>query len=408
MLTTKNRNNDVLSLLLTGARLIDISTLEQGYAASARLSTPLHKVLVMLGHVSQYKMDRALEAETMVNQKEIATDLAVKALRIAATQQLTFQQALASLGDEHKKTGTLPSASNQITDLLLEAGIINMEQVGRALNTSLETGMQMGRVLVFQREVPSFVMKAALTCALMIQEEKLGTFAAISAIRAVRNTLWSVDQVLYQYNLYREEPDQGPKLHELFAMAGFVSDSDMLECLEIHILRGRQIGQIFIEQGLITHEILDNAMLLLSMIDGNSVRAFHAAEALKNAHTKQVSIYQALGELDPPALPLQDPLTFAQLLSAADLVDREKLEDLIGEQQLTTRQIAKKILCADMIDDKACTTALRCWSLNKEGFVANRACVEILKHCTAYDANLDEQLSARGHFVPNRMQWIWR
>ncbi len=89
-------------MLLTGARLIEMPTLEQGYAASARLSTPLHKVLVMLGHVSQYKMDRALEAESMVNANELSTDLAVKALRIAATQQLTFQQALDSLGDEHK------------------------------------------------------------------------------------------------------------------------------------------------------------------------------------------------------------------------------------------------------------------------------------------------------------------
>lgn len=408
MLTTKHRNNDILSLLLTGARLIDIPTLEQGYASSARLSTPLHKVLVMLGHVSQYKMDRALEAELMVNQNELSTDLAVKALRIAATQQLTFQQALASLGDEHKKTGNLPSASNEITDLLLEAGIINLEQIGRALNTSLETGMQMGRVLVFQREVPSIVMKAALTCALLIQEEKLGSVAAISAIRAVRNTLWPVDQVLYQYNLHREDPDQGPKLQELFSMAGFVSESDAMECMEIHILRGRQIGQIFIEQGFITHEILDNAMLLLSMISGNSIKAYHAAEALKNAHAKQVAIYQALGELDPPAVPLQEPLTFAQMLSAGDLIDRETLDELIGDQELTARQLAKKILCAELVDDKSCTTTLRCWSLNKEGFIANRACVEILKHCVTYDANLDEQLFARGHFLPNRMQWIWR
>ncbi len=43
---------------------------------------------------------------------------------------------------------------------------------------------------------------------------------------------------------------------ELFAMAGFISESDLMECLELHILRGRQIGQIFIEQGLINNEIL--------------------------------------------------------------------------------------------------------------------------------------------------------
>lgn len=405
---TKNRDNDVLSLLLTGAHIIEVGTLEEGYASSARLSTPLHKVLVMLRHVSQYTMDKALAAETMVRENQISTDIAVKALRIATKNQQSFEEALASLGDEHKKTHNLPSASNEITDLLVEAGIINNEQIGRALNTSLETGMQMGRVLVFNRDVTNAVMKAALTCCMLLQDEKIGYASAIEAVQSVRKTNRTVEETFFKHNIHHEEPGQGPKLHELFAMAGFISDTDMMECLEIHVLRGRQLGHIFIEQGFVDHETVENAIVLQGMIASNAIKAFHASEALKSAKAKKISIYQALGELDPPAIPPTPTLTFGQLLNTSGLVHPEMMEDLTGGEDLNARQLAKKALTAGYLNDKSCVIALRLYSLNSEGFIANKPCAEILKFCAANDGNLDEQLAKGGHFLPNRMQWIWR
>ncbi|MBS1957827.1 MAG: hypothetical protein JST89_26865, partial [Cyanobacteria bacterium SZAS-4] len=333
---------------------------------------------------------------------------AIKALRIATTQQLTFDEALASLGEEHKKTQNLPSASNEITDLLLEAGVISNEQIGRALATSLETKMQMGRVLVFHREVTSQMMRAAIICALMIQEERIDMMSAIQALQAVKRTNMTIEQVLFKLDLYVEEPGQGPKLYELFAMAGFVSESDLLECLEIHVLRGRQIGQIFIEQGLITHDVLENAITLQGMIASNSIKAFHAAEALKNAHARQISIYHALGELDPPALPLVPSLSFGRLLVDAGVVCAEKLCEMQAGMELNALQVAKKMLAGGYLNDKTCVLALRAYSLNAEGFVSNKAMAEILRQCLTYNLSLTEELAKRGHFVPNRMQWIWR
>lgn len=404
---TRNRN-DVLSLILTSAGILDLSVIEQAYASVDRLDTPLHKVLVMLGHVSQFKMDRVLQAEAMIRANVLSPEIAIKALRIATTQQLTFEDALAALGDEHKKTQTLPTASNEITDLLLEAGIITNEQIGRALKTSLDNGMQMGRVLVFHRDVSSLMMKAAIQCCMLKQDEKIDSAYALQAIRAVRSSGMTVEQVMFRLDIHHEEPGQGPRLHELFAMAGFISESDLMECLELHILRGRQIGQIFIEQGLINNEILENAIVLQGMIDCDSIKAYHAAEALKNAHAKQISIYQALGELNPPALPPTPTLTIGELLVDSNLLSQKTVDSLLDGLELSAKQIVKKLLAAGYLNDKTCVTALRCLSLNTEGFLSNKNCSEILRHCVSYDANLDEQLAAWGHFVPNRMQWIWR
>lgn len=404
---TKNRN-EVLSLLLTGARIIDLQVIEQAYASVDRLDAPLNKVLVMLGHVSQFKMDRVLQAESMIRDNELSPDTAIKALRLATSQQLSFEDALAALGDEHKKTQLLPTLSNEITSLLLEAAVINNDQIVRALKVSLENGMQMGRVLLFHRDVTPLMMKAAIVCCMLKQEEKIDQMSALRAIELVKKTNMTIEEVLFRYDIYPEESGQGPKLYELFAMAGFISESDLMECLELHVLRGRQIGQIFIEQGLINHEVLENAIVLQGMIADNAIKAYQAAEALKNAHAKQISIYQALGELEPAVSPMAPSLSLMQLLVAANVVSQKTMESFFEGLELSSRQVAKKLLSANVLNDKNCVTALRCYSLNSEGFIGNRQCAEILRHCISYNASLDEQLADWGYFVPNRMHWIWK
>lgn len=404
---TKNRN-DILCMLLTGAGIADLKTIDQGYTSADRLETALHKVLVMGGFVSQYKMDRALAAETMIKQSKISTDLAIKALRLATTQQLTFEEAVSRLDDGHKKTQLLPSVTNEITDLMVNAGLVTKEKIGAAIKVSLETGMQVSRVLVFQKDVTSLIMRSVLNCCLFIQDEKLTQDAALRALDVVKRTGVSVEQALFELGLYYEEPGQPPKIGELFEMAGFVSDSDMLECLEIHVLRGRQLGQIFLEQGLVNHQTLEDAIVLQGMIGPNSIKAYHAAIALKQANAKQISVYQALAEIDPPAMPAVAPLKFDELIVNAGLMDVETMKSLIGEEELTAVQIAKRLLAAEYLGDRNCFAALRCFSLNKEGLVSNVGIAQVLKRCLISHVSLDESLRSHGYYVPTRFQWIWR
>ena len=102
------------------------------------------------------------------------------------------------------------------------------------------------------------------------------------------------------------------------------------------------------------------------------------------------------------------PLAFGELLVAANILSQKTVDSLLDGLELSARQIARKLLSTGYLSDKSCVIALRCLSLNTEGFLANKDCAEILRQCVSYDANLDEQLAAWGHFVPNRMQWIWR
>ncbi|HNN63810.1 MAG TPA: hypothetical protein PKH78_12240, partial [Candidatus Obscuribacter sp.] len=52
-------------------------------------------------------------------------------------------------------------------------------------------------------------------------------------------------------------------------------------------------------------------------------------------------------------------------------------------------------------------TALRTYSLYKQGFISSEQAVTALKKTKSENLTLDEALSKLGWIVPSRMQWIW-
>jgi len=253
-----NKNEaDTLSLLLAGASLVEERHLQDAVASAKKMKIGVAQALIMLGYAEQAKLEKAIAAEKMVKTGMISVETALKALRIATMDQMSLDAAIRTLTPNHQKTQRLPTISNAITQILQASEIIGSEQIGQALQKSLDTGMQMGRILVLDRAVSSSQMKAALTAIIMSREKKITSAEAVKAVKIIGNRRVSLEQVLFELGLFKEEPGQIIRIGELFSMAGFISESDMLECLEIHILKGQQLGQIFVEQGHVSNDLIE-------------------------------------------------------------------------------------------------------------------------------------------------------
>ena len=161
--------------------------------------------------------------------------------------------------------------------------------------------MQTGRILVLNRDVSSWMMTAALNALILVRDGKIDKDQAQKALSTVGHRRISIEQALFELGLYVEKEGKTIRLGELAALAGFLSDSDMLECLEIELVKEKQFGQILLEQGIVTHELLEAAIVLQDMVANDTLKAFQAGQALRQCRDAQVSVYQAVAELDPPA-----------------------------------------------------------------------------------------------------------
>jgi hypothetical protein len=399
--------SDTLVLLLTGTGAVEQPKVEEALQSAKSLNCSLERALVMLGHASENSLKSIMDAQHMVKDGKITLEMAVKALRFAKQNSLDLDEAINVLTSVHKKTSVVSSITNDFTQLLLDSQMINREQLGRALQRSQESGMTIGRILVLNRDLSSWMMASALHAQLLVRDEKISKEDAINGLQAVGRRRITIEQALFELGLYRESAGQTTRIGELFQMAGFMGESDTLECLEIELVKEKQFGQILLEQGHATHPLLEAAIYLQDMVSNDTIRAHQAAEALRSVRMKEVSVYQAVAELQPPPQLTPPNLTFCELISQSGIATADNIAAAVEVDEESSVKAGKKLLAAGLVNEVTLYTALRAYSLLREGYVSNESSVSILQYCQKNNLSVDEALVKLGMNIPSRMQWLW-
>lgn len=399
--------SDTLVILLTDTHTVAPPKIDEAVKSAKSMNVSLERALIMLGHASEHSLRSIMQAQELIKDGKLSLDMAVKALRFAKQNHLELDEAISVLSSVHKKTMVVTSITNDLTRLLLEAGMINQEQLGRALTRSSESGMQMGRLLVLNRDLSSWMMLSALNAQILVRDGKISKDQAIQALQSVGRRRVSIEQALFELGLHREPPGQTVKIGELCQMAGFMSESDMLECLEIEIVKEKQFGQILLEQGHVTQPLLEAAVYLQDMVSNDAIRSYQAAEALKQVRARSISVYQAAAELQPPPQLTPPVLKLSELLDQSGTMTMDKIAPIVDVNEQSSIRLGKKLLAAGLLNETMLYTALRCYSLLREGFISNENAIQVMQYADKGQMSIDDALNKLALLVPSRMQWIW-
>lgn len=399
---------DNIGTIVIGASICTQQQLDEAGKSCKSLNVPIERALVMLNFAGEHTMKNVIKADAMVREGKISVDTAVKGVRLARQNNMELEDAIGVIGQVHQRTQVkMAAVTNPLTELLLSTDMITQEQLGRAIQKARDTGMQMGRVLVLNRDLSSWMMTAALSALILVRDGKINKQQAMQGLLAVGRRRVSIEQALFELGLYVEKSGQTIKIGELIAMSGLISESDMLECLEIELIKEKQFGQILLEQGLVTHALLEAAIILQDMVGSGQIKAFQAGEALKQVRAREIVVYQALAELQPPVNAPQKELRPSDLLVESELVDCDTITGLIDPSEGSSIRVGKRVLAAGIISESFLYTALRTYSLFREGMLSADQAVTALARCKKESLGLDEALAKCGWIVPARMQWIW-
>ena len=146
-------------------------------------------------------------------------------------------------------------------------------------------------------------------------------------------------------------------------------------------------------------------MTMLDLVQ-SYLKPYQAAEALKNVKSKNVGVYQAMAELNPPPQVQTEMMRFGDLLVSAKVADRETIEKIAKEGDKPVK-VGKKLLDANIINDQMLYSVLRSQSLYKEGLLSADQTIELLKMCVKTTLTVDEAIAKLGWTIPIRMQWSW-
>ncbi len=381
-----------LGELLTQVGIVQPHELTEAIQTSSETGLPIGRVLIMSGYLTDQELQAAVQAQSLVKDKVIELDLALKALQTVSQEGLTLEQALRTLGWVNKRSAT----TAKLGEFLIAAELCSQEQLDEALRTSQETGLPLGRILVLTQTVSDELLTAALTAQVLVRDNKITKDEAIQGLASARRRRVSIEVSLSDHGFYKAPIRASIKLGELLVLAGLLNESDLMTALELGLAREMPVGQVLVQTGQMTRAGLDAALKIQDMVGNGTLHALQAAEALRQIVLKNISIAQAVAELGLLKSDPSETIRLGEILQAAGVVSDDDIQKAIELSTKNSALIGKMLLVSGMIDEVMLHSALRCQFLLREGFLKMEQAVVALNHCQKNHVSFDDALQQLG------------
>lgn len=227
--------------LLTEAGLLEPGRLEEGLRTAQEKEIPIGRALISLNYLTDEDLQAVLQAQLLLREGVIPAYLAVRALRLASLQQLTFEAALREIGIE-------PDDDNNraVFDLLKAAQeLLNAERQLSADDPGLALlCLKVGDVYTDHHQ---YVQAEALyRRALGISEKQPGIVQ-----REVSEILGRIGDLQFRQQRYDQAKEIYLKLLDLWELEVGTADINFVNCLEslaaCHYVQGdyKESGRLY-------------------------------------------------------------------------------------------------------------------------------------------------------------------
>lgn len=370
----------LLGELLVKAGVLDQRKLNEVTQFPGNRRMQLGQMLLVGGYISQQTLDTALKAQSYVKDKVIDSNTAVKLIKVALSTGSSFESVLHSEISGH---GQGPQ-TNKLGELLLESQIINPNQLDQALQKSQAIGLPLGRVLVLNNFVSESCLNAALDVQIRIRDEMLSRSQAIDILRIAAgryitanppSDLMAKAQAILNANI-----QQVGKLGELLVNCNILNESDVSNALEIQLETGELLGQILINHGFLTIEILDLVLHVQNMIYKGTLQLEPACNAIKLVCNYSISLDEAIMQTCNQDITNKASMRFDELLSKSSIISENSLKEAFDITNKNALVLGKILQLTGHVDEKILCNSIRCYYMMAKGLMSPEEAVFVLDY----------------------------
>jgi hypothetical protein len=376
--------------LLVKAELITLAQLADAIPIAKRTGLPVGRVLVGSEFISDINLQAALNAQSLIRDGFLQTELAARALRVVAETGLPLEDALRKEGWRSEYF----ELTNKLGQLLFDSGLVSKTAVEEALQTCFTTGLPLGRILVLKGALSESLAYAALSAQILIRDGKLTRNRAVHSLRTTRERQMGESSADGK-EMQRFHPTQTVRLGELLALAGLVSELDLLSSVERGLVEDTPIGQILVNQKLVSEQNLEHALKLQDMVSSRQLSPMQAAEALKLLQARTTSLACVIAEVMEAAEAQSQSIDAAELIRLMGLVPPKDVMSAIQEAHSSGRLTEEVLLERNKIDAQQMHVVTECKNLIINGRLTVEQAVFAM-HCwvwsnrEAFDLVLDK------------------
>lgn len=342
------------------------------------------QILVMCGFLTPRDLQSVLQAQSMIRDKSIDFNLAIRCLKIAFKMGSTFSDVL----DNHEEAPARKAPTGRLGELLLEAGVLKYEQLSKAMEQSLQTGLPLGRMLVLHQILTDAVLNSVLDIQVRLRDEMLTREEAVNAVRLATGVSSSTIDSSQAERPEQEAPRRrGIRLGELLVLSGVLTENDVMNALEWGLINQQAIGQVLINRLLISPELLEAALKLQKSVDESQLDALNAADCLGQIHESKISLEEAMENCKVQRPEIKPSLSYEKLLTLARVVNQEDIQAAFDLSSKSPQIVGKVLVLTGYSDAPTVQATLRCYQLLAKGWISQDDAVAALDYCLHHRQN---------------------
>lgn len=291
--------------ILIQAGLVSQVQIDEAVKDTGTRQRLIGKTLIARGWLKPEQLRAALQAQSLLRDGIVDSFKALKALGIACSFDKSFEEALKEI-TLSAAVGPNKETTCKLGELLVDAGIIDKGEMEIAHSKSLERGEPLGVVLVAEGLLTESYLDATLELQVRVRDGMFSREQAIAALKQdPRRLLDMIAPNMKADEGLKQKTKAAIRLGELLMRAGIVSQSDVLQALELSLAHGHPIGEMFVARGFVTRALLDAALSLQQMITATHLSIGEATACLVKVFNSDKAVSECLLELN--FLKLQTP-----------------------------------------------------------------------------------------------------
>ena len=330
-----------LGEILVDAGVVKGELVNQSLAIAKNTKTPIGRVLVSHGHLSDLVIKNAIEVQQGVRDGRYTKEYASKLIRTAHGNNVNVEQADAIIAWER----AYKTSFSDLGKFLMAAGIISEDYLWTAHSESKQVGAPIGAWLAEKESLSTKLMGDALKIMVLVREQRISRPEAILLLQLINAEEIALDDAARKMGLDAILEEKRVRLAELMVDANVMNSATALEAIELSMERKQLLGEILVEEGLINANLLDAAVHLQEMVNlGILVRA-HAAELLATVQKLDAPLDDVLYELERSN-------KIARFIINAGLVSEKDRARLFDNEQFMEIKIGEVLLSSKVVNDK--------------------------------------------------------
>ncbi len=393
--TSGFENNSVspisIEQLLVQAELISQEQLNSSAELSAKMRTPLERILSMQGFLSVDLFAKAMEIHRLIQTRAIGLAGGVTALKSIKNENASLEEAIS----KHREI--LPEIQ-PLAQTLLSNGAITSKQLQTAQRVSMLALLPVGWILAAQGVINNSLYASALTAQCLLQRNLLPQEQVFYYLRLARLQQIDLQKLLAENNISFAEVDRELMISQLLINSGVLTRAEVLAYREFALLEDTELETILFNFNILGETALaafNDSYFAVTNKDlsfEQAIITLHKLEQVSWDFSRLEHIMDNNEELT----------SIPDLIDSAQLLRPKQLKQIMEESHQNRQPVFAVLVKQQLLDQSILEALEKCKKLVDLGLLSFQQAILLLSYCAEFKCDL---LTAFGQFGWNSWQF---